>query len=128
MHRIYGRCCESHSEHQSPVTTKIRIVCNISYPQAKNCKFEASQNASTSAVTFSGVVADIGSLEAAIRQMQADAKAKYVRIEAALRDPSVAEERLDIVREHGTIEQLIKQVVDLTATVKKLQQTIQLKD
>lgn len=113
---------------------KIRIDCNIPYPQARR-EFEARQNASTSTATFSGVVvaskdAEIESLKAAICQMQEDAKKKDVRMaemEIALRGPSVGQ-RLDMVREHGTIEQLIKQVADLTATVQKLQETIESKD
>lgn len=113
---------------------KLRIDNNISYPQARR-EFEARLTTSTSATSYSGVAAaskdaEIENLKAAMRQMQEDSKAKDVRMaemEAALRSPSVGE-RLDKVREHGTIEQLIKQVADLTATVQKLQRTVEIKD
>lgn len=48
-------------------------------------------------------------------------------METALGGPSVGV-RLDKVREHATIEQLIKLVADLTATVQKLQRTVEMKD
>lgn len=74
--------------------------------------------------------AEIGELKAVVAQLQLDSKKKDERIrdmERAVQNRSVSD-RLDTVKEHGTIEELVRQVAALTTTVRSLQMELKKKD
>lgn len=141
---VFCKLCKSDdhsvSNRKCPIYVKemaiqhVRVDMGISYPQAKR-EYEARMGASRSNGTYTSVVnaskdSEIEGLKTMVEQLRTDAKVKDARIaemELALQNRGV-NDRMSAVREHGTIDDLIKQVADLTATVQKLQRDLQKKD
>lgn len=113
----------------------IRVDNNLSYPQARR-EYEARNATDKHTDTFAGTVnqskdVEVEGLKATVKQLLEDSKRKDARIaemELALQSRSIVNPRLDTVREHGTIEELVRQVAALTATVEKLQKDLENRD
>lgn len=140
----YCKLCKtsdhSVSSRKCPVYLKevaiqhIRVDRGISYSQATR-EYEARMGASRSNSTYTGVVnaskdSEIEDLKAVVEQLRTDAKAKDARIAEMELSPQNrgVHDRMQAIREHGTIEDLIRQVSELTSTIEKLQQDLRKKD
>lgn len=131
-HPVSSRKCPVYEKEMA--IQQIRVDMDISYPQARR-EYEARQGASRSSGTFSGVVnaskdTEIAELQDTIKKLQTDAEARETRMaemEQALQNYTMSN-RIETVKEHGTIGELIKQVAALTETVKNLQDALAVKD
>lgn len=112
----------------------IRVDMGISYPQARR-EYESRQSASSCSTAYTGVVnaskdKEIADLTAKVQKLQSDTKMKERRIEEMerqLQNRGVGD-RLETVQQNGTIEDLIRKVTTLTATVEKLEEALVKKD
>lgn len=94
-----------------------------SYPQARKV-YEARLAYGSSKTAYSGVInaskdAENAELRSVIKQLQEDAKLKDKRMEEMerrLRNTSV-NDRIQTSKKHGTIDDLIRQVAELSSTV-----------
>lgn len=74
--------------------------------------------------------AQINELQAIVRKLESDAEKREKRmadLEAALQNRPLGA-RLEAAKEHGPTEELVRQVAELTATVKQLQANLKAKD
>lgn len=112
----------------------IRIDKGYTYPQARR-EFESLQENNRNRGSFAGVAAlskdkEISDLSETVRRLIDDSRKKDERIaelERSLKGRSVGQ-RMDQVQQHGTIEDLITKVDQLTKSVIDLQATIKKKD
>lgn len=131
-HPVSSRKCAAYEKEMA--IQHIRVDMDISYPQARK-EYDARHGASRSNDTFSGVVnaskdTEIQDLKDTIKKLQTDAEAKEKRMaemERALQSHTVTD-RIETVKEHGTIGELVKQVAALTETVKNLHDSLAAKD
>lgn len=113
---------------------RIRVDEGVSYPQARRIS-EARTNATSSRGAYSGSVTaskddEIIALKRDNGRLEANSKAMEKRLqemEKALNSGHMTQ-RLEVTRNHGTIEDLIRQVTKLTATVERLEKALANKD
>ena len=109
---------------------RIRIDEGVSYPQARRI-FETRTNSASSRTTYSGAVNaskddEINALKKDNARLEANSKAMEKRLhemEKALKIGSISE-RIEVTRNHGTIEDLVQQVARLTTTVERLEKAL----
>lgn len=131
-HPVSSRKCSLYIKEQD--IQHIRVDMDIPYPQARR-EYEARQGANRSTTSFSGVVsaskdAEIEALKSMVAKLRTDAEAREKRMaemEQALQSHTV-NDRIETVKEHGTIGELVKQVAALTQTVQDLQNALAVKD
>lgn len=112
----------------------IRVDLGISYPQARR-EFEARHGINTKHLSYAGVVntsrdKEVEDLVATVKRLQADSKLKdrqIAEMEKSFQNRTVAN-RIDTVQKHGTIEELIRRVTELSATVTRLEKALAVKD
>lgn len=112
----------------------IRVDEGISYPQARKI-YEARLAAGSSSTAYSGVVnaskdAENTELRSIIKQLQEDAKLKDRRMEEMERKlkSNTINDRMETSKKHGTIDDLVRQVAELSAMVSRLEKALMKKD
>lgn len=131
-HSVSSRKCPAYVKESD--IQHIRIDMGISYPQARR-EYESRQSASSSSTTYTGIVntskdKEIADLTTMVQKLQSDSKTKDQRIaemERQLQTRGIGE-RMDTAQQNGTIQDLIREVAALTATVQKLQEAVLRKD
>lgn len=131
-HAVSSRKCPAYVKEVE--IQHIRVDLGVSYPQARK-EFETRHGINTSNLSYAGVVnnsrdKEVDDLVATVKRLQADAKHKDQRIaemEKSLQNRSVAD-RFDTVQKHGTIEELVRRVSELSQTVLRLEKTLAVKD
>lgn len=115
----------------------IRVDDGLSYPQARR-EFEAREaqkerdqgRNSYAGVASSSKDAEIAELRGTVKRLENEAAKREQRMadmEQALAYRPISE-RLETAKDHGPIEELIRQVAELTATVRQLQADLKEKD
>lgn len=135
QHALSSRECPAYKRENA--IQVIRVDQGISYPQARR-EFEAREAAaqrdqnrnSYAGVTSNSKDVQIAELQAMVKKLENDAVKREKRmtdLEAALQNRPL-ETRLEAAKTHGPVEELIRQVAELTATVKQLQEDLRTKD
>lgn len=131
-HPVSSRKCALYLKEQA--IQHLRVDMDIPYPQARR-EYEAQQGASQRSTTFSGVVnaskdAEIEALQTMVTKMRTEAESREKRMaemERSLQSCTV-NNRIETVKDHGTIGELVKQVAALTQTVQSLQRALDARD
>ncbi|XP_062549879.1 uncharacterized protein LOC134214535 [Armigeres subalbatus] len=113
-HSLSSRKCPTYVEENT--IQRIRIDMGISYHSAKKVFEQSNSSRTFSAVTSAGKDETIANLSKKVDQLLLEMTNKDKRIaslEATLNNKGKESSRLDLVRQHGTIEDLITEVVKL---------------